>query len=166
MGTTTKRMKENLTHVTVKAGKFNVGGMELSSAEVIPELESDKVYMFLHILETNDIIQTEIKYKISKKYYRRVRWLTPSKLNGGNTIRATNFQVVSSVRYSAGILKRRMDELKVKGKTTQKIMTVDRKCTICRVTVTDCTFQEWKVEIGSSTSQTVYKLKNKMFIYI
>ena len=44
-------------HVTMKAGKLvSVGGLELSSGEIIPELESDKGYKYLGILEANDII--------------------------------------------------------------------------------------------------------------
>ena len=81
-------------HVTMKAGKLvSVGGMELSSEEVIPELESDKGYKYLGILEANDIMGTEMKDKIQKEYYRRVRQLTLSKLSGGNTIRAINTHV-------------------------------------------------------------------------
>ena len=76
-------------HVTMKAGKFiSVDGMELLSGEVIPELESDKGYKYLVILEANDIMGTEIKDNIQKEYYRRMRQLTSSKLNGGITIRA------------------------------------------------------------------------------
>ena len=81
----------NCAHVTMKAGKLvSVGGMELSSGKVIPELESDKGYKYLDILEANDIMHTEIKDKIQKECYRRVIQLTSSKLNGGNTIRAAN----------------------------------------------------------------------------
>ena len=79
------------THVTMKAGKLvSAGGMELSSGEVIPELESGKGYKYLGILEANDMVYTEMKGKIQKEYYRRVRQLTSGKLNGGNTIRAIN----------------------------------------------------------------------------
>ena len=52
-----------------------------------------------------------MKYKIQKEYYRRVRQLTSSKLNGGNTIRAINSRAASLVRYTAGILKWTKDEL-------------------------------------------------------
>ena len=46
----------------MKAGKLaSVGGMELSSGEVIPELESDKGYKYLGILEANNIMFTEMK---------------------------------------------------------------------------------------------------------
>ena len=48
---------------------------------------------------------TEMKDKTQREYYRRVRQLTSSKLNSGNTIKAINSRVVSLVRYSAGILK-------------------------------------------------------------
>ena len=76
-------------HVTVKARKLvSVGGMKISSEEVILELELDKGYKYLVILEANGIMHTEMKDKIQKKYYRTVRQLKSSKLNGGNTIRA------------------------------------------------------------------------------
>ena len=87
--------------------------MELSTGEGIPELESDKGYKYLGILETDDIMHTEMKDKIKKEYYRRVRQLTSSKLNGGNTIRAINSRAVSLVKYSVGILKWAKDELKL-----------------------------------------------------
>ena len=61
----------------------------------------------------SDIIHNEMKDKIQNEYYRRVRKLTLSKLNGGNTIRAIDRRAVLLVRYSAGVLKWTKDELKV-----------------------------------------------------
>ena len=91
----------NYAHATMKARKpVSVGGMELSSGEVIPELESDKCY-------------------------RKMKQLTSSKLNGRNRIRAINSWAVSLVRYSAGILKWRKDELKFLIRKTPKIMTIN-----------------------------------------
>ena len=114
-------------HVTMKAGELvSIGGMELSSGEVIPGLESDKGYIYLGILEANDIMHTETKDKIQKKYYRRVTQLTSSKLNGGNTIRAINSRAVSLVRYSAGILKWTKDEMNIMDRKTRKIKTMNR----------------------------------------
>ena len=46
--------------------------------------------------------------------------------NGENTIAAIDFRAVSLVRYSAGILKWKKDELKVVGRKTRKIMTMNR----------------------------------------
>ena len=114
------------SHVTMKTGKLvSIGRIELSSGEVMAELESDKGYKYLGILEADDIMHTDMKDKIKKEYYRRVRQLTSSKLNGGNTIRAINSRAVSLVRYSAGILKWTKDELKAMDRKTLKIMTMN-----------------------------------------
>ena len=115
------------SHVKMKAGKLaSVGRMELSSGEVIPELESGKGYKCLGILEADDIMHTEMKDKIKNECYRRVRQLTSSKLNSGNRIRAIISRAVSLVRYSAGILKWTKKELKAMGRKTPKIMTMNR----------------------------------------
>ena len=81
------------------------------------------IIIIIIILEANDIMQTEMKDRIKKEYYRRVRQLTSLKLNGGNTVR---IQAVSLVRYSAGILKWKKGELKVMDRKTQKMMTMSR----------------------------------------
>ena len=75
------------------------------SQAVITELDADKGYKYLGILEANDIMHIEMKGKIQKEYYRRVRQLTSLKLNSVNTIRKINSSAESLVRYSAGILK-------------------------------------------------------------
>ena len=67
-----------------------------------------------------------MKDKIKKEYYKRVRQLTSSNLNGRNTMRAINSWGVSLVRYSAGILKWTKDELKAMDRKTRKIMTMNR----------------------------------------
>ena len=67
-----------------------------------------------------------MKDKIQKEYHKRVRQLTSSKLNGGNTIRAINSWAVSLVRYSAAILKWTKDESKFMDRKTRKIMMMNR----------------------------------------
>ena len=79
----------------------SVSGKELSSGKLIPELESDIDYKYIGILEVNDIMHTEMKDEIQKKYFWRVRQLTSLKLNGGNTIRSINSRAVSLVRCIA-----------------------------------------------------------------
>ena len=92
-------------YVTIKAQKlFSVGGMELSSGEVIPELKSEKGYKHFSILEANGIMHTEIKDKIKKEYYRRVTQLASLKINGGNKIRTINVRALSLVRYTGNML--------------------------------------------------------------
>ena len=112
-------------HVTTKAGKLvSAGGIELSSGEVIPE--ADKCSKYLDILEANDIMHIEMKDKTQKKYYRRVRQLASSKLNGTDTISAINSRAVLLVRYSVRILKLTNHELKIMDSKTRKIMTMNR----------------------------------------
>ena len=76
-------------------------GVKILFGEVILELESDKDRKFLGILQANNIIHIELKGKIQKEYYKRVRQLISSKLNGGHTIRAINSRALSLVRFSA-----------------------------------------------------------------
>ena len=52
----------------MKAGKLvSVVGMEISSGEVTPELESDKGCKYLGVLEANDIMHSEMKDEIQKE---------------------------------------------------------------------------------------------------
>ena len=74
--------------------------------KVIRSLNSDEEegYKYLGVLEADDIKHVEMKEKIQKEYFRRVRKILKSKLNGGNTIKAINSRAVSVVRYGAGII--------------------------------------------------------------
>ena len=54
-----------------------------------------------------------MKVKIQKEYYRRVRHLASSKLNGGNAVRGINSSTVYLARYSAVMLKWTKNELKL-----------------------------------------------------
>ena len=65
----------------------SVGGMHLSSAEVIPELEADKDYQYL---QATNIMHPEMKDKIQKEYYRRVWQLRSSKLSDGIQLGQSN----------------------------------------------------------------------------
>ena len=113
-------------HVTMKAGKLvSVGGMELSSREVIPELVSDKGYKYLGILKANNTMHIEMKDKIQKEYYIRVREQISSKLSGGHTVRTINSRAVSLQRHSAEILKWTKDGIKVMDRKTRKILTMN-----------------------------------------
>ena len=96
---------DKCAHATMKRGKLSsVGEMELTSGEIIREIESEKGYKYLGILEADNIKHSTIKANISREYYRRLRKIISSKLNGGNTIKAINSRAVPLVRYGAGIL--------------------------------------------------------------
>ena len=108
-------------HVTMKRGK-----LVNKKGEIIEELETEKGYKYLGILEADDLMHDKMKHTIRKEYYRRVRQICSSNLNGGNTISVINSRAVSLVRYGAGVLKWTKEGLKVIDRKTRKIMNMNR----------------------------------------
>ena len=68
------------------------------------EEADEEGYKYLGILERNGICQEKMKEKVQKEYYKRVRALLKSTLNGGNVINAINIWAVATVRYGGGII--------------------------------------------------------------
>ena len=64
----------------------------------------DEGYKYLRILDRNDIFQEKMKEKFQKEYYKRVRGVLKSKLNGRNVINAINIWAVATVLYGTGII--------------------------------------------------------------
>ena len=118
---------EKCAHATMKRGKLvTTGEMELSSGEVIKEIDQEKGYKYLGILEADTIKNTAVKEATNREYFRRLRKITSSKLNGGNTFKAINSRAVSIMRYGAGILKWTKEELRAIDRKTRKILTANR----------------------------------------
>ena len=57
-----------------------------------------------------------MKDKFKNEYFRKVKLILKSKLNGRNKIMALNTWVVSILRYGAGILKWNKNELQKKAR--------------------------------------------------
>ena len=70
-------------------------------------------------------MEEEMKKKITKEYYRRLKLVLKSKLNGRNIILAINTWAVAVISFGAGIIDWNMDELKQVDKKTRKIMTMN-----------------------------------------
>ena len=66
----------------------------------------------------------EMKEKVKTEYYRRVRKILETKLNGGNIITGINTWTISLLRYSAAILDWAGMELEQMDKRTRKLMTM------------------------------------------
>ena len=64
--------------------------------------------------------------KIRKEYTRRVRQVLKPKLNGVNTFSAINSRAVAVVRYSAGVVHCRKDELQEIDRKKRKLLTIYR----------------------------------------
>ena len=65
-----------------------------------------------------------MKIKVTAGYKRRLRPILKSKLNGKNKIQAINTWAVALLRYGAGIINSKVDELKKMGRTTRKTLTM------------------------------------------
>ena len=112
--------------LNIKRGKVsNSEGITLPNLETIGEIE-ETGYKYLGILEAEDIKHNEMKDKIKKEYLSRVRAVLKSKLNGGNTITAVNTWAVPLIRYSAGIVEWKKEEIQALDRKTRKLFTIHR----------------------------------------
>ena len=73
-------------------------GIQLPNDKVIKSLEEGEGYKYLGVLEADEVIVNEMKDKVKKTYYRRVRKLLGTKLNSGKVFKAINSWEVSVVR--------------------------------------------------------------------
>ena len=97
--------------LALKRGKIAmVEGVLLPDGQVMKEIE-DRGYSYLGILETDHLKQKEIKDLFSKEYKHRLKLVLKSKLSGKNKIMAANTWAVAILKYSAGVLEWKTDEL-------------------------------------------------------
>jgi len=75
-------------------------------------------------LEADGIKDKAMKDSITTEYVRRLKNVLKSKLNSRNTVNAINSRAVSIIRYSAGIVKWNVDELKQLDRKTRKLLTM------------------------------------------
>ena len=85
-------------------------GINLGDGVVIEEVDEEG-YKYLGILERDGICQEMMKEKAQKEYYKRVRAVLKSTLNGGNVINAINIWTVATARYGGGIINWNKGEL-------------------------------------------------------
>ena len=67
-----------------------------------------------------------MKTKVQKEYYKRVRAVLKSKLNGGNVINVINTWVVVTVRYVAEIINLNKGQLDKIVRKTGKLLNMHR----------------------------------------
>ena len=90
--------------LTKKVKKVKPDGIQLPSDKVITSLEKGESYKYLGVLEADELMVNEMKDKVKKEYYGRVRKVLETKLNSGNVFKAINTSAVSVVRYSVAFL--------------------------------------------------------------
>ena len=113
------------TLVMKRGKKIEDEGISMPDGQLLQDL-GEESYKYLGVLEADRIKMDEMKEKVRKEYYRRVRKVLESKLNGGNVIKAMNTWAVAAVRYTAGILDWTVNELKEMDRKTRKLMTMNR----------------------------------------
>ena len=100
-----------------KLVKFD--GTHLLNQEIIEEVDENR-YTYIGILELDEIKEHEMKIKVTALYKRRLRLLLKPKLNGKKKIQAINSWAVALLRYGAGIINWKVDELKKNGQNHGK----------------------------------------------
>ena len=104
-------IEKSAMFVTEKREIVKSIGIELPDGKVIKALQEGQAYKYLGILEADKFLGQEMKLKVSKEYFRRLRKVLKSKLNGGNLDQGVNTWAVSLLRYSAAIISWRKCEL-------------------------------------------------------
>ena len=111
--------------LVMKRGKIvESAGIPMPNQEVMKALKHDDKYKYLGVLEADDIKHEEMKKVIKTEYFRRVRKILNSKLNGKNIITSINSRAVSIIRYSAGVLNWPVAEVKELDRKTRKQLTM------------------------------------------
>ena len=98
-------------------------GIQFPNDKVIKSLEGES-YKYLGVLEADEVMVNEMKDKVKKKYYRRVRKVLEIKLNSGNAFRAINTCAVSVVRSSTTFLGWSRLQLMEIDRGTRKLLTM------------------------------------------
>ena len=86
----TKLGVQKCESVVMERGKVvNSGGTQLLNGETIKSVR-DEGCRYLGMLEIDDIMNQNMKALVQKEYLRRLKKILKSRLNGRNTIIATN----------------------------------------------------------------------------
>ena len=106
--------------LVLKHGKIaKMEGVVLPDGQVIKEID-DRRYKHLRILETDQLKEMETKDVFSKEYKCGLKLVLKTKPSGKNKIMAVNTWAVATLRYSAGVVDWKVDELKELDRKTRK----------------------------------------------
>ena len=120
---------EKCAKASFKRGKLvSTGNIEISDDTAIQELNQEEVYKYLGVDKSDGIQHSKMKEKIRKEYYRRVKLIFTTELNGRNKMEAINSLAVPVVQYSFGIIDWKISEIKkVDPKTDVERLYLHRK---------------------------------------
>jgi len=90
---------------------------------VIKDLDQEEYYKYLGINESDEIQYSQMKEKIRKECYRRVRAILNAELNSANCIEAINTLAIPLVTYSFNIVNWTPSDIKKMDTKIRKLMT-------------------------------------------
>ena len=109
----------------LKKGKIvKSDDIQLLNDKVIKSLDEGESYKYLRLLEADEVMVNEMKDKIKKEYYRRVRKVLETKLNNGDVLKTIRNWAVSVVMYSAAFLGWPRRQLEQIDRKTRKMLTI------------------------------------------
>ena len=113
--------------LVLKKGKVvDSDGVQLPNRERMQSVEEEG-YKYLEILEVDDLQHTVMKERFFAEYFRRLKKVLSSKLNGQNVIRAINAWPVVVMRYGAGVVNWTQTELQAIDQKTRKKFSMQSK---------------------------------------
>ena len=96
---------EKCAVLAIEKGKIvKLVGIEFPDGKVIKSLQEGESYKYLGVLEADRFLGEEMKLKVYKEYFRRLKKVLKSKLNGGNLVQGVNTWAVSLLRHSAAFI--------------------------------------------------------------
>ena len=98
--------------------------MVMKSGKIVKSIKERQSYKYVGVPEADEVMVNEMKDKVKKEYYRRVRKVLETKLNSGNDFKAINTWKVSVVRYSAVFLAWSRLQLEEIDRRTRKLLTM------------------------------------------
>ena len=111
----------------MKKGKMvNSDKIALPNETTIKGLKQSNSYNYLKVIRAYRMKHHEMKENAKIEYYKQVRKILETKLNGGNIITEINTWAISLLRYSAAFLDWARAEFEQMDRRTRKFMTMHR----------------------------------------
>ena len=118
---------EKCAKVTLKRGKqIQSSNITLDQDLTVQDLNQEKNYKYLGIEETGSISHAQMKERIRKEFYRRVRKVVQSDLNSKNKMMAFNTLAIPVVTYSFNIIDWSLQEIKGMDVKVRKLLTINK----------------------------------------
>ena len=112
--------------LTITKGKrSSTENVQLSTGDLIKELENEATYKYLGLNEDDNISHTSMKENLEKEYLTRVRKVLKSDLNSSNKIKAINTWAMPSLTYGYGVIKWSVTDLETIDTRTRKLLTMN-----------------------------------------